>query len=113
MLHSGRTPVLLGRCVRETGIGPEEGIAYQLDSRSEPARSVALTFAGNARDRLRAAVRIGRAIHPVDLPPPTGFVKVTFPVPGAESPVPVALWSTSPRPLIVAQIELTTTFPAG
>jgi hypothetical protein len=107
MLHSGATPIFRDRCVRETGIGPEQGISYRLECGARPARSLAVTFAGERHRPLAGVVRIGTEEHIVADTPPHDFTRKVYSAPPKDGAITVALWSTSPYPLAIAQLEWT------
>jgi hypothetical protein len=106
ILHSGRTPWFHERRMRETGLGPDEAVTYRLEGRACPGHSVAVTLGNNGPDRLSGVVRIGATEHPVALPPTDGLARILLPAPDSNDGVPVTIWSASPRPIAIAQIEL-------
>lgn len=105
LLHFGHTRVFRGRNVRETGTGPEQGFSYRLERGTKPARSLAITFAGESATPIGGIIRIGNTEHPFNLPAPNGYSVMTFPAESPDGVLQITLWSTTPHPIAVAQIE--------
>ena len=106
MLHSGRTFVVLNRCVRETGIGEEQGIQYRLARLPGRPHRLTLTLAGDGLPR-PGNIQIGDATHAFQDGGEAGLSTHRFDVPAAPEPdLIVRLWSTSAAPCRVAQIQI-------
>jgi hypothetical protein len=106
MLHTGKPFEWQGRCIRETGVGPDEGIGYTLACRPGQSHRLILTLAndGIARPGL---IRIGAREHAFDAGSSLGFADVAFEVPATAEPfLPVVISGTSTKPCRVAQILL-------
>jgi hypothetical protein len=107
MLHSGEAAEFRSRFIRATGVGPEQGFSYRLKALGAPARQVEITFAGADGYDAPAVVRIGGLEFPAVLGPINGFAAMTFDAPPDQEPeIEVAVWSTTPRPVQVAEILL-------
>jgi hypothetical protein len=107
MLHTGRTVVCQGRCIRETGVGADEGIGYQLASKAGQRYRLTLTVAGDGDVERPGVIRIGNAAHAFNPGRQAGFVDFSFEVTAsADALLPVAVSGSSTQPCRVAQIRL-------
>lgn len=106
MLHTGRTFEFGGRCIRETGLGEDEGIGYRLTGQPGRPQRLVVTLAGDGETDRPGAIRIGAALHAFNPGVFAGFKEVGFALPAGEAEVPVYIFGTSVRPCQVAQIHL-------
>lgn len=106
MLHAGRTFEFMGRWVRETGIGEDEGIRYVLNGRPGRPHRLTLTVAGDGETARPGVIRAGAVEQAFDLGVFTGFRELDLGLPAGDGEFEVFVFSATPRPCRVAQLTL-------
>jgi hypothetical protein len=104
-LHSGKAPRWRDRFYRETGIGPEQGVAYFLKvTPGIPAKSAISFIAGEKP--VPGVLAVERQEFQFTVPAGDGLVELPFTVPALDaSSMQLRLFSSSPEPLRIAMIK--------
>ena len=104
-LHSGDTPRWQDRFCRETGIGPDQGIAYFLKTAPGVPAKFAISFIAGEKPAL-GVLTVEKQEFSFIVPAGDGLIELPFTVPApAVSSMQVRLYSTSPEPLRIAMIK--------
>lgn len=110
-LHTGATPVVENRHVRETGIGPDEGFGYELKAVPGKPHRLTLDIVSDGQP-FAMAVSVGGATKTLALDLPAGIhAQRLGPFVIPDPSVRIKIWSPQAKPCQVAALTLQTEEP--